>query len=348
MIRFAWLQSRTQTLIVFAGLLAAAVALLITGPEIVHLYNTIIRPCVANGDCSPGTLNAFMNNDRLLRNSLNVAVIVVPCIIGIFWGAPLVAREYESGTHRLAWTQSVTRTRWLAAKMGVLLLAAMIVAGLLSLMATWWNSPFDRVNMNDYGMFDARDIVPIGYAAFGVALGVAAGALIRRTLPAMATVLVGFTAVRVAFDQLVRQHLLAAAHLTTALDPTSTGFGRTNSGPATLQPDTPSLPNAWIHNIDIVSKTGRAFTSDLLSTMCPNLVLGQPIAESGGRTQVPVGIKSTLEDCISKVGETYHLVVTYHPANRYWAFQWLELGIYLAAALALSGICIWSIRSRRS
>ena len=82
------------------------------------------------------------SNDSSLRTWLGVLVIVVPGIIGLFWGAPLVARELEAGTFRLAWTQSVTRTRWLAVEArrrrpGV----SMAVAGLLSLMVTWWASP---------------------------------------------------------------------------------------------------------------------------------------------------------------------------------------------------------------
>ena len=68
---------------------------------------------------------------------LDGLVVLVPGIIGIFWGAPLVARELEAGTYRLAWTQSITRTRWLATKLGVVGLLSMVAAGLLSLMATW-------------------------------------------------------------------------------------------------------------------------------------------------------------------------------------------------------------------
>ena len=73
-----------------------------------------------------------------------------PPLLGIFWGAPLVARELEAGTHRLVWTQSVTRTRWLAVKLGVIGLAGMAVTGLVSLMVTWWAHPLDRVQIDQY------------------------------------------------------------------------------------------------------------------------------------------------------------------------------------------------------
>ena len=112
----------------------------------------------------------------------------------MFWGAPLVARELESGTYRLAWTQSVTRRRWLTIKVALVGVAALAVAGLASWLVSWWFAPLDAINMNrfDPSVFGARGIVAIGYAGFAFALGVAAGALTRRTLPAMAATLVGF------------------------------------------------------------------------------------------------------------------------------------------------------------
>jgi len=133
-------------------------------------------------------------------------LLIAPGLIGIFWGAPLVTRELEAGTFRLVWNQSVTRTRWMAVKLALTGLAAMATAGLLSLMITWWASPIDRTLAMDGGhttafdrldplMFGARGITPIGYAAFAFVLGVTAGVLIRRTLPAIFTALTGYIAV---------------------------------------------------------------------------------------------------------------------------------------------------------
>ena len=351
MIRFAWLQSRTQTLVAVAALGVAAVLLALTGPNLVHLYDTIIAPCTAKANCSSTTINLFLQNDKNLRTWFGILVIVVPGIVGIFWGAALVAREIEAGTYRLAWTQSVTRTRWLTDKMGVLLLASMAVSGMLSLMVTWWSGPLDRVGMNAFGRFDQRDVVPMGYAAFGFALGVTAGVLIRRTLPAMAAVAVVFTAARLAITQWVRPHLIAPLHLAVVLDPKSTGFGRTSSGPGTLQPESPNIPNAWIYPIQIIDKAGHGLTSQFLASTCPQLgEVGADPHPAGpvNRSQVPAAVENALQDCVKKVGLTYHQLVTYQPANRYWAFQWYELAIYLAAAAILAGVSIWMIRRRRS
>ena len=220
MIRFSWLQFRLQAAVAGGALLIIAVAFALTGPNLAHLYNTMVASCSSHGNCSTAT-DAFLAHDRLLQDFGNL-VIALPAIVGIFWGAPLVARELETGTYRLVWAQGVTRSRWLAARLGLVALASVAVAGLLSLMVTWWSSPIDRVNMNQFtSVFDQRGVVPIGYTVFAFAMGVAAGLLIRRTLPAMATTLVGYVAVRVLVTFLVRPHLITPVRTTSALHMTS-------------------------------------------------------------------------------------------------------------------------------
>jgi len=245
----------------------------------------------------------------------------------------------------------------LAVKLGVVGLTSMAVAGLLSLMLTWWASPLDRVSMNAFGTFDERDIVPIGYAAFAFALGVAAGVLVRRTLPAMATTLVAFVAARLAMIHSIRPHLIAPVVRDFALNPTGIGYGSSGSlfsppGPSTLQPNPPNIPGAWIYTIQIVGRAGQALTAQFLKIACPALGSGGSGRGDGGggigavHTRVWVGAQRALEDCAAKVGATYHEVATFQPANRYWAFQWYELAIYLGAAVILGALCIWWVRRR--
>ena len=143
-----------------------------------------------------------------------VVVLVVPGLLGIFWGAPLLARELETGTFRLAWTQSISRSRWTLTKLGLLGLASMAAAGLSSLFVTWWASPLDQIGAGPFTTFDQRGLVPVGYALFAFALGVAVGAaLIHRTLPAMGATLVAFVALRLAVYE------VAAAPLHGTADP---------------------------------------------------------------------------------------------------------------------------------
>ena len=259
---------------------------------------------------------------------------VLPAIIGLFWGAPLVTRELEAGTFRLAWNQSVTRARWMAVKLALTGLVAMATAGLLSLMITWWASPIDQaggfpISLGQLGrfspqLFAARGITPIGYAAFAFALGVTAGVLIRRTVPAMAITLAFFAAVQVITPTWIRPHLIPAAHATAAININLNDAIVTHSVEM-IMPVT-NLPGAWIISNQTIATSGHVFV----------LPATGPCA--GGSTQA----------CNAWL-PTQHLrrAIPYQPASRYWALQRYETAIFLALAVALAGFCIWWIRHRR-
>jgi hypothetical protein len=318
MIRFSWLQFRLQAAVAGSALMVIAVAFVLTGPNLVHLYDTTVSTCNAHGNCSTATAS-FLSHDRLLQDFGNL-VIALPAIVGIFWGAPLVARELETGTYRLVWTQGVTRTRWLAARLSMIGLASVAVAGLLSLIVTWWSSPIDRVNMNQFtSVFDQRGVVPIGYAAFAFALGATAGVLIRRTLPAMAATLVAFVTVRVFITFWVRPHLMAPVHKASALHMTAgMTYNQANNGPLTV---IGAKPGAWVFSARIVDASGHAVTGSFLGR-------GACLQSRGSSA------------CIGKLRE----VLVYQPASRYWAFQWYEMAIFVGLALILGGLCFWLVR----
>jgi hypothetical protein len=319
MIRFASLQFRLQAAVALCALLGIALALGLTGPHLLHLYDTTVATCGSRGNCSSATA-AFLSSYRLLQDLGNV-LIVVPAIIGIFWGAPLVARELEAGTHRLVWTQSVTRTRWIAVKLGLVGLASMAVAGLFSLMMTWWSSPIDRVNMNRFPVFDQRGIVPMGYTAFAFVLGVTVGMLVRRTLPAMAIALGGFVVARMAVAIWVRPNLQAPVHLTSVLHMSSgEGFSQSNHGPISVSGGHPA---DWVFSDRIVDPAGHAVAGNFLS-------------------QGPCLQNRAAAACIGKLRE----ILVYQPASRFWTFQWYEIAIFLGLAVLMSGFCLWWVRHR--
>jgi hypothetical protein len=346
----AWRQFRTQAALAFGLLVAAAIALAVTGPHLVHVFDTTVASCAAHGDCQTVT-NAFTKSDVALQK-LGLLLLFWPALVGIFWGAPLVARELETGTHRLAWTQSVSRMRWLGVKLGLLGLAAVAAAGLLSLMVTWWSSPLDRVAMNLYGSFEQRGLVPIGYAALAFALGVAAGVIIRRVLPAMAVTLVAFVAIRVAVAQWLRPHLVAPLHRVVALSADAMGYGSTNGGPFTLQANPPNIANAWIYSNPIVDRSGAVLTPRFVARTCPRLQSPVGALPSGGghatAVPAPAGVQEVLNECVAKVGTTFHETVTYQPASHYWALQGWETAICFALALALTALSFWWVHHRLS
>lgn len=333
MTRFAWLQSRTQILIA-AGLLAAlALVATITGIHLAHLRSTLVTPCQSG--CQLAT-SQFLSHDQFLQRALDPLAQVVPALIGIFWGAPLLARELETGTYRLAWTQSVTRTRWLLTKLAVLALATIVLTGLLTLTITWWYRALDPLDTSQYAVFDQRDIVPIGYAVFAFASGVLLGAIFRRTLPAMAATLGAFVVTRIAIAQWVRPHLLPPLHTTLSLlDANRFGFESSNGSSVTLVAGGGAPPNAWGLSSKLVDSTGHvASTADrtaFVHQYCQAIALPPVGPGTGHVTQAPT--PAAFQACQTQAAHLFHLAVTYQPANRYWTFQWLETGIYLALAV---------------
>ena len=331
MIRFAWFRFRTQALVALGVLAVLAVVLVVTGIRLAHAYAAAVAACKPHGDCATA-LSLFPSHGYLTAsNGMHLLVIAIPCVLGMFWGAPLAAREFETGTFRLAWTQGSTRTRWLAVKLAVVGAASIAVAGLLSLMVTWWSSPIAAAQMTarlDPGIFSKSGIAPVGYAAFAFASGVAAGLLSRRTLPAMAVTLAIFAAVVwFAFPLWVRPHLLPPAQTTVPLSTTSiNGYVLVGDGRMVVQTAPPDLPGAWILSNQLTTPAGRP---------APTIPATQACASN----------TSSGQTCNAYV-ESLHLrqTVTYEPASRYWPLQWYETGIYLALALALAGLCLWWIR----
>jgi hypothetical protein len=359
MIRFAWVQARTQTAVAVAALAASAILAAITGPRLLHFYDTAVATCGSRDDCASVT-TAFLASYRLMQVVLPPVLLVLPALIGAFWGAPIVARELETGTFRLAWTQSVTRQRWLAVKLFLTGLAGMAVAGLLSLILTWWFSPIDRVQMNQLtpAMFGVRGITPIGYAAFAFALGVTAGAFIRRTIPAMAATIVVFTGVRLAFTVWVRPYLIAPLRVTAALVMPAA------SGPAAPLGASVVKQGDLVVSDQVINAAGRVIGANggigpngeigiqvthgrpSLAGVgaCPNKFppLGGGLRDSGA--QPPADFNAAVQECINRLG--IREVVTYQPLSRYWPLQWDETLIFTGLAIVLAGVCFWQVRRR--
>ncbi len=148
MIWLTWRQFRAAATMMAAALAALAAILALTGPGLAGDYSTGIAACTTqSGGCSNFVQHFFRDHQSPFL-AVTAVVLVLPALIGLFWGAPLITRELEAGTHRLVWNQSVTRTRWLAVKLALTGLAAMTAAGLGSLVVTWWSSPIDKTAAN--------------------------------------------------------------------------------------------------------------------------------------------------------------------------------------------------------
>jgi hypothetical protein len=351
-IAFSWRQFRMQALIGAAGLVVLGAILLITGPNLVHVYDVAVAQCRASAGGPGGCINPVATDDGRLQTLALALVLIVPVVIGMFWGAPLVARELETGTFRLAWTQSVSRLRWLLVKLGLVGLASALVGGLLSLMVSWWFSPIDKVSANRFSpaAFGMHGFVPAGYALFAFALGATTGLLFRRTLPAMAVTLAGFIAVRVAVAEWIRPHFMSPVTGAFRLSPND-GWGISqSSGVLSVSVNPPNLPNALVVSNDIVNHAGQSPTTSYLQHACSSLPgLNGQAPSSGSRVQhvaVSPSGQQAFQDCVDTVSKHFHQIVVYQPANRFWAFQTYETLLFVVLSAALAGFCVWWVRRR--
>lgn len=327
MIWLTWRQHRMQALAGAIGLAAISAFLLITGPIITAAFKGV-QACLAvpTRDCS------FLREAFTHRfNGLQFVVplfMVVPALVGLFWGAPLIAREVEQGTHRLVWTQSVTRRRWAGTKLGLVLLATLVGAALFAWLVTRWSSPFVESSDTRFtnGVFDLRGIVPVAYTLFALALGIAVGAAIRRTLPAMAITLGGFVAVRVVVEVFLRKHYLPAK---TISYPFLQGSPRSGLGD-------------WVISSTVVDPTGRFISPDGGIRVSP----GQLAQACPGLGNSPFPGKDDVGRCLSRLG--VRIVDTYQPGSRFWLFQGIESAIFLVLAAGLIALTMWVVRRRIS
>jgi ABC-2 family transporter protein len=327
MIWVTWRQHRAQLLFGTATLGALGTLLLVTGLGIFSSFRTSgLASCLA----SPGSDCSQLSNLFLARYSslqfVAALFLMLPALLGLFWGAPLLAREVEHGTHRLAWTQSISRSRWLSAKLAVLAGASIVGAAVMGWGLSWWSRPFVTASDDRFspGIFDVRGIAPLGYALFALALGVAAGAFIRRTLPAMAASLAGFAVVRVAIDLWVRRHYMA---------PKVLSFPILGQSPRTGMGD-------WVISTRSVDASGHLLGAHggldfgVLTGRCPGV-----FPANGAFPD-----KTAVAACLQRVGA--RTVSIYQPGGRYWAFQGIEVGIFVVLAAGLFALSVWWVRRR--
>jgi ABC-2 family transporter protein len=321
-----WRQFRVPAASVFAGLAVIGLLLAITGPDLRGRTD-------------------YSDQDVLYSGTV-LALYLLPAVIGVFWGVPLVTRELETGTHSLIWNQTITRKRWLTTKLGVGVLVAMAASGLLSLAVTWWASPIDAManQQTESGMltrlspvvFSARGIAPIGYAAFAFVLGVAVGMVLRRTVAAMAVTLVVFAAVMLTVPILVRPYLVPAVEETVAITPDQIReiHGSDTGGVEEITLANP--PGAWVLTNETVDSNGNAVSP------LPDIV--QHCMPRPGADRVPVE-PGSVNECMAQLAEHgYTQRLTYQPASHFWPLQWLEMTLFLALSALLTWFCFRRLR----
>jgi hypothetical protein len=258
------------------------------------------------GDSCDGASERF-NNAYSDRSFFAILLVFLPLLVGMFWGAPLVAREVEHNTHRLVWTQGVTRLRWTLVKIAAVVGGSAILAAGYAVLTSWWITPIVRAGGNrfDYLLFDIQGVAPIGYTLFAVALGIFAGTLVRKVLPAMAITFVAFLGARVAVAAFARPRFQA---------PLERKFPVVSE----TMPN-PSLGD-WIMSCGIYDGKGTLIAANTSGTCHP----------------------SEADVC----GLDRYNIQTFQPGGRFWLFQYLETGIFLALAALLLYLALYNARRR--
>lgn len=282
-----WRQYRTQALVTGALLVVLGVVLLV---------NALGADDHAASDRF-GSMYTFVSS-----------LILVPALVGVFWGAPLLAKEFERGTHKLMWTQSVSRGRWLAVKLGGVGLAVALGGLVFGLMIEAWLRTFPGKSrpLDDMALFSLVGVVSVAWWLFAFVLGAAAGAVVRKTLPAIGVTIAVSVAVLVGLV-LLRPYYVAPERVE-------------------LTGNLPVLQTAQITKTLLIAPDGREY--DLL----------RPPAEC------PSGPDQG--KCFDAAG--YRNFVEFQPYDRFWRFQWTEAGLLFSGTLLLGAVAVRTGLRRRA
>lgn len=358
-----WKQHRKQFLIL-AIILALYGALAIPmGIYLWHSYQTGLTACKQAHDCQQLSNNLFGSGWSMELNPsasngfrlVNVLLLTVPFLLGMFMGVPLIAREYSAKTNLLVWTRSISRKKWLTMKFVWILIAAALFTGGMSVLTTFWAKAGNTLYMNRFstGLFYIQGIAPIGYAVLAVSMGIALGAWLKRTMAAIGITLLLMIAVQIVVGNLVRPHYMT---------PLSTTNWTNQIGPGYQLTGVPS--GSWVTGSNIVNKQGQTLSwsnppkqcvvpaDQLPQTPRQTSPSGQSVHEQGtgssnGATTSITSINggpNVSGSCLEKAG--YHYIISYQPANRYWEFQSIELGLYLIVSIVPIGFTYWLVLKR--
>jgi len=233
---------------------------------------------------------------------------LVPGLVGVLLAAPFIV-EFEQGTYRLGWTQSITRRRWIVTKLGLAVAAALAVSLIFTLLLTWWHAPFVHIDGRmGNEIYDSEGTVVFGYTLFALALATVVGVIWRKVVPALVVGFGGYFVARIFVDVSLRQRLLPAHEATWPLNGTAPK----------------SLTNAWV------------------ITQYPSNAHGESVKAFAGpclQGAGPGSVKANIQDCLAQHGVYMHAV--YQPASRFWALQGVETALFAGTALALLAFAVW-------
>ncbi|HZM82871.1 MAG TPA: hypothetical protein VFC19_44715 [Candidatus Limnocylindrales bacterium] len=331
MIWLTWRQHRGQFLLVFAILAVVTAVMVPIGLRLRRAFaesgladcTAALSPSVLNGSgpADPAAIECarLAEEFNFLYGMQGVIGLVLPVLVplafGVVIGTQLVGDDADHGTHRLVWTQGVTRNRWLATKFGLVAAVAAVFAAAVSALEHWYSMPIVRSGAGRILLTDVLGATPVAYALFAVALGLFTGAMWRKVPPAVAATLFGFMVVRLAVRS-ARPHFIAPLErrLKVFWDPAEIEFG----SPYWLR-----LNGDWDLGQGMYDEAGRLVNDTGMRT-CPSpLPADTTFVEQGcdGNPAFP---------------KVDYNIMLYHPDSRFWTFQLIEIAIFLGLTVLLA------------
>lgn len=313
MIWLSWRQQRLETLVSAAILALLAAAFIPVGIHLADLFaqqhlarciNRQTQACsfaLGNFNLRAGFFGALLDSGWLN---------LVPGLIGVALAAPLLL-DLENGTTRLAWTQSVTRRRWVATKGAVAVGTVLVAGAAFSLLFSWYQRPYDRI-YGSWDRFDFEGIVPLAYMLGALGLALAAGVLLRRGAAALVVAFGMYVAARLFVESWLRQRFIT---------PLSATWG--------LRASSPNLSHAWIIREGPSDRAGH-FLSGASEAF-------QSCARPG-----PKGGVGLDPACMTRHGAGFTHVV-YQPASRFWELQGIEAALFAGVAVLLLAFAAWRV-----
>jgi ABC-type transport system involved in multi-copper enzyme maturation permease subunit len=296
----SWRQHRSAAFGCLAVLAGLAIYAIVLGTSMRTAFSQDgLASCLARsqGTSCFGAVSAF---DNEFGSEVNVAfwsvALIVPGLIGVLVGAPLIARELEYGTWRLAWSQTVPRARWLTVKLATVTGGLIVLGAAMTAVITWYRAPMDQlIGHFLHNSYDFEGLVPTAYILCAFGFAVLAGLLIRRSIPAMIAAFIPWLVIRLVVEFMLRPHFLAPVTIACSAIPShcsssSGGHGNGGYGLSAIPPATGHIGD-WV-----LGPSGNGFL--------------------------------------------------YQPANRFWIFQSIEAGIFVALTAAALGTAVWLLHRR--
>jgi hypothetical protein len=319
----SWRQHRIALAGVAVPLSGLAVLLWRLGTPLHDAYNAAVACHPASsaacqnlgGNFAERATSDFMGN----KDPGGVLMQLVPALIGAFAEAPVLARELETGSFRFAWTQSFGRWRWALAKLVLLAVVLAAATAAVGVLVSWYFQP-EFATGDQYqtsplvSLFSLREVTFPAWTLAAFTIGVLAGMLIRRVVPAIVATLAVYAGLAFGAAGFLRAHYL------TPVVTTSNAF------------NVPGTSTAWIIS-RWFTKHGRFAFGDnpplsIISQFCSDPSKGGP----------------SFEPCLAPHGYTQW--TSYQPASRFWAFQWIEGGWLRALSALLIAATVFLVHRR--